>query len=135
MIFTSVDLPAPFSPSSAWVSVPKISRSMESFAANVPKRLVMCTADSSGSRGAAGVGSSMRRTTWRDRGMRGGRFCRRHGVATDQQLRGDSSRDGGRRLVVNLREADRADQTADVVVGQAELAQRRDKARPLGGAA
>src|SRR6202011_5487020 len=103
--------------SSAWVSVPKISRSIESFAANVPKRLVMCTADSNGSRGAAGGGASMRRTIWRDRGVRGGRFCRRHGVATDQELRGDSSRDGGRRLVVNLGEADGADQAANVVVG------------------
>src|SRR5687768_13989231 len=41
-MFMSVDLPAPFSPSSAWISSERSSRSIASFASvPVPKRLVM----------------------------------------------------------------------------------------------
>src|SRR6266851_5792875 len=136
MIFTSVDLPAPFSPSNAWVSVPWISRSMPSLAANAPNRLVMCTADSNGSRaGCGGVGSSMRATGWDERRAIRNGFIRRNGVAADQELRRDGGRNGGRRLVANFGEADRADQTLDIVATQADLAQRAGKARALGGTA
>ena len=36
MIFTSVDLPAPFSPSSAWISAGNTSMLIESLAGKVP---------------------------------------------------------------------------------------------------
>src|SRR5712675_1065595 len=134
MIFTSVDLPAPFSPSRAWVSVPKISRSMASFAAKLPKRLVMCIAESSGDRAPCrGGGSSMRRTGRGDREAIRRRSCRGDRVAPDQELRRNRRSDRRRRLVANFGEADRADQATDVVVAEAELTQRAHETRALGG--
>jgi hypothetical protein len=64
MILTSVDLPAPFSPSSAWISAGNRSRSIESLARKVPYRLTMPIACSSGSCASefAGDGSSMMRS-------------------------------------------------------------------------
>src|SRR5216684_3860293 len=129
---------------------------MLSLAANDPNRLVICTADSSGALpsaagkggyidlpssaggggpGGGGVGSRMRGTAWGlCRVLRGRSRCR-HGVAPDEKLCRDRGRNGGGGLIVNLGEADRADQTGEVVVGKADLAQRASKARALGGAA
>src|SRR6266481_3400782 len=116
---------------------------MLSLAANDPNRLVICTADSSGAptlrspaggeayidlsspacgggQRGGGVGSSMRGTAWGTCCVLWGR-CR--------------CRDGGRRLIANFGETDRAGQTGDIVVAEADLAQRAGKARALGGAA
>src|SRR5260370_30040314 len=114
---------------------------MLSLAANDPNRLVICTADSSGilpspaGGGGGGVGSRMGGTAWGTCGvLRGQRRCR-DGVAPDEELCCDCGRNGGGRLIVNFGEADRADQTGDVVVGKPDLAQRASKPRALGGAA
>jgi hypothetical protein len=48
MTLTSVDLPAPFSPSSAWILCGMRSRLMASFAKSSPKRLLISIAWSSG---------------------------------------------------------------------------------------
>src|SRR3979490_3000541 len=112
-----------------------MSRSIASFAAKVPNRLVMCTADSNGSRAGWDIGSSMRGTGWDDRDAIRDRSRRRQRVAPDQELCRDRGRDGGWRLVANLGEADRADQAADFVVAEADLTQRARKAGALGGAA
>ena len=50
-IFTSVDLPAPFSPRSAWISFGLMAKSMLSLARSVAKSLVMPIASSVGSPG------------------------------------------------------------------------------------
>src|SRR3954465_6556805 len=48
MIFISVDLPAPFSPRTAWISPAATSRSMSAFATTVGYDFVMPRSDSSG---------------------------------------------------------------------------------------
>src|SRR5215475_14014954 len=102
---------------------------MSSLAAKDPNRLVMCTADSSGiltpacrggdidlpspaGGGGGGLLSSMRGPTWGTRCALRRRSRCRDGVAPNEQLRRDRSRYGGRRLVANFGEADRADQAA-----------------------
>src|SRR6266446_10350803 len=131
---------------------------MPSLAVNDPNRLVICTADSSGTLpsagggggyidssspacggeyggGGGGAGSCMGGIAWGTCGvLRRRRRCR-DGVAPDEKLCRDRRRNGGGRLIVNFGEADRADQTGDVGVGQADLAQGASKARALGGAA
>src|SRR6266852_2791989 len=118
---------------------------MLSLAANDPNRLGICTADSSGTpalpspaggggyidipspacgggRGGGGVGSSMRGTA-RDTGcVLWGRCRCRDGVAPNEKLRCDCSRNGGRRLIADFGETDRADQTGDIVVAETDLA-------------
>src|SRR5699024_9608596 len=47
-IFTKVDLPAPFSPSRAWISPPAMARSMRSQALNLSKYLLRPRTSSSG---------------------------------------------------------------------------------------
>src|SRR5215470_10460651 len=114
---------------------------MLSLAANDPNRLTICTADSSGAPtlpspacgggwggGCGGVGSSMRGTAWGTRCVLRGRSCCRDGVAPNEKLRRDCGRNGCRRLIANFRETDRADQTGDVIVGKADLAQSPSKA-------
>src|SRR6201987_2509729 len=113
MIFTSVDLPAPFSPSSAWISAGRKSRSMASFASRSPKRLLMPAACSSGWRdGSRGERSSMRGIVRPGEVARGVRIARQ-GVAADQQLRGGGGGDRGGRLVADFAEPDRADKALD----------------------
>src|SRR5258708_33591128 len=129
---------------------------MLSLAANDPNRLVICTADSSGALpsaagkggyidlpssaggggpGGGGVGSRMRGIAWGLCGvLRGQRRCR-DGVAPDEKLCRDRGRNGGGRLIADLGAAARADQTGEVVLGKAELAQRAPEAPAPGGAA
>src|ERR1700747_329202 len=123
MIFTRVDLPAPFSPSRAWISAGHSSRSMASFASKVPNRLLMPTACSNGWRDGT--------STWEERSsipgvVRAGEIARelpiaRRGVASDQQLGRGRRRDRGGRLVADFGEPDRADQTVDRVARDADL--------------
>ena len=112
MIFTSVDLPAPFSPSSAWISAGQISRSMRVVGDEVAEelgdadRLEQRQSSAAAGLSGAGVGSSMRRSCRGDAlpvRSRDGRAP--HGLARDQQLRGDRGRDRGRRLVAGSRSA------------------------------
>src|SRR6266481_4093597 len=123
---------------------------MLSLAANDPNRLVICTADSSGAptlrspaggggyidlsspacgggQRGGGVGSSMRGTAWGTCCVLWGRCRCRDGVAPNEKLRRDCSRNGGRRLIANFGETDRAGQTGDIVVAEADLAQRAGK--------
>src|SRR3546814_5255173 len=58
MIFTRVDLPAPFSPSRAWISPGATAKSMRSLASTPGKRLLMPLASR---RGASGWGTVMPR--------------------------------------------------------------------------
>src|SRR6266436_1197492 len=118
---------------------------MPSLAANDPNRLVICTADSSGAptlpspaggggQGGGSVGSRMRGIAWDTCCVLRGRSRCRDGVAPNEKLRRDRRRNGGRRLIANFGETDRADQTGDIVVGKTDLAQRASKARALAGA-
>src|SRR5271166_1013294 len=56
-------------------------------------------------------------------------------LAHDQQLGDNRSGDRGRRLVVNLLEPDRADQTINIRLGESEFPHGADKARAFGLAA
>src|SRR3712207_1731334 len=61
-MFISVDLPAPFSPRSAWISPRRSCRSTPSLAVTAPKRLTMPRSSAASSAGpsAGGVGGATR---------------------------------------------------------------------------
>src|ERR1700745_923136 len=133
MIFTSVDLPAPFSPKSAWISAGHRSRSTASFASRSPKRLLMPTACSSGWRSPGRAGRPSMRGV-----ARSGKVARlmrlpREGVAADQQLRGGGGGNRGRRLVADFGKPDRADKTLDRLARNAHLGHGGGGTRPRGG--
>src|ERR1700726_2221834 len=137
MIFTRVDLPAPFSPSRAWISAGHRSRSTASFASNAPNRLLMATACSRGwprAPSTMGDGSSIAGVV-AAREVAGEVLHARCRVAPDQQLRGGRGRDRGRRLVADFGEPDRADQPVDRRAADAELGHGAGEAGALGRAA
>src|SRR3954462_13935618 len=101
MIFTRVDLPAPFSPSSAWISAGHRSRSMWSFATNVPNSLVIPTACSKDCPLRAGCDGSAIAHAERRRGVMIS-LRADSAIAGDEQLSRDRSGDGGGGLILDL---------------------------------
>src|SRR6266446_8988629 len=132
MILTRVDLPAPFSPSKAWISLGHRSRSMASLARNVPNFLLTPMACTSGpaagkhraSEGSPGAGSRIVYATQFGAGVTAPIVRERasHRLANDQKLRHDRRGDCGGRLVADLGEADRTGKALDGISGNADLA-------------
>src|SRR3954466_10846983 len=108
-MFINVDLPAPFSPSSAWISPRRSWRSTASLAVSAPKRLVMPRSSRASSAAPdASVGVIRRqRTTWSRLLLAGDRVRRRDRSVL--QLRGHVVDLG---LVLRTRRADLADARA-----------------------
>src|SRR3954468_14512764 len=110
-MFINVDLPAPFSPSSAWNSPRRSGRWTASLAVSAPKRLVMPRSSRASSAAPdASVGVIRRqRTTWTEVLLAGDRVRRRDRAVL--QLGGHGVE---LRLVLGTRRADLADARAAV---------------------
>ena|SRR5436190_7605903 len=96
-MFISVVLPAPFSPSSAWISPRRTSRSMWSLATTPGKRLVTPRISSAAGRVAAWVTTMVPRLGMRQKAERA---CPRMGRPARQQSIRRSSLGSRRRLTV-----------------------------------
>ncbi len=121
MIFISVDLPAPFSPSTAWISPGATSRSMPSLATTAGYALRM---PESRSRGATAA--------HRRAGLQHGRVDGHRGFAQLQQLRGDGDGDDFGLLARNAGQADRAGHARECVGAEAAALEPLLEAAALG---